>query len=335
MPPSLLLDSISDFNSTSDTFNSAPSRTLLLAPPDLAAHEETLRDVLSYYDRAATDLHMLDRLSTGIAKLPQKTYDLILILNDANGTRSESAQYLDRNTFQQIFNSLKAGGRVEAQDKTLGQDHNSADFREAILAGLVWDNGGMIKPKYSTSDTVPIKLLKGRSKNHTGLATKDTVNSLNSSAITNSNNLESRTNETRNLNYSVKPSFTDDDDEELIDEDTLLTEEEINRPLNIPFECAPKAGKRRRACKDCTCGLAEKIAAEDAARRSDADAQLRVLKLGVDELAEVDFTVQGKVGSCGNCSLGDAFRCASCPYIGMPAFKPGEEVRLINNDAEF
>jgi hypothetical protein len=24
-------------------------------------------------------------------------------------------------------------------------------------------------------------------------------------------------------------------------------------------------------------------------------------------LAEVDFTVQGKVGSCGDCSLGDAF----------------------------
>jgi hypothetical protein len=93
-------------------------------------------------------------------------------------------------------------------------------------------------------------------------------------------------------------------------------------------------GKRRRACKDCTCGLAEKIAAEDSAKRSNADAQLKTLKLGVDDLAEVDFTVQGKVGSCGNCSLGDAFRCDGCPYIGMPAFKPGEEVRLLNNDVQ-
>lgn len=93
----------------------------------------------------------------------------------------------------------------------------------------------------------------------------------------------------------------------------------------------PKVGKRRRACKDCTCGLAQRIEAEDKAKREQADAKLKSLKLTSKDLTEVDFTVQGKVGSCGNCSLGDAFRCDGCPYIGLPAFKPGEEVRLLNN----
>jgi hypothetical protein len=65
-------------------------------------------------------------------------------------------------------------------------------------------------------------------------------------------------------------------------------------------ECKPKA-KRRRACKDCTCGLAQKLEAEDKAKRANADQALNALKLQADDLAEVDFTVKGKVGSCGNC----------------------------------
>jgi anamorsin len=129
------------------------------------------------------------------------------------------------------------------------------------------------------------------------------------------------------------------DPADAIDDSTLIQPQDFTKPIFQPNECAPPPGKRRKACKDCTCGLKELEETENAKSR-----ELPVVKLGDEEL---DFTVQGKMGSCGNCSLGDAFRCSGCtcllkgveltvgPFIGMPAFKPGEEVKLLREAARW
>ncbi|KAJ8669130.1 hypothetical protein QAD02_000389 [Eretmocerus hayati] len=93
-----------------------------------------------------------------------------------------------------------------------------------------------------------------------------------------------------------------DEDEDLIDEDNLLDESDTLKPEAASLKVCGTTGKRK-ACKDCSCGLAEELNGEAAAKEQPKS-------------------------SCGNCYLGDAFRCASCPYLGMPAFKPGEKIVL-------
>lgn len=306
-------------------------RTLLVAPASIAAHPEKLDQIYEFHDRSNTDLQMLDRIAASLVNLPASTYDVVLLLTDADGTTRETHRLLARDVMNKLVGALKVGGVLKSQAGAL----EGSEKTEAILAGLTETSDGMVKPQQEEPVSIPLKFGKKKANGTNGIVNADGSVPLN-------------LNGKRNQLEPVKPvgvgfvDFSDDlddpiitgEDDELIDEDDLITEEDMARPVIQPEECKPKAGKRRRACKDCTCGMKEKLEAEDAAKRANADKALNSLKLDADDLAEVDFTVQGKVGSCGNCALGDAFRCDGCPYIGLPAFKPGEEVRLLNNDIQ-
>ncbi|KAG6161213.1 hypothetical protein E4U25_002684 [Claviceps purpurea] len=288
-PSTVLVDTTADFSAPAE-------RNLLLAPPSVAAHEEKLRDVFTVYDRSNTDLQMLDRLSAGFVSLPNATYDVVLVLSDADGSRgAESTQLLNRHLFTTLVPSIKPGGRLRFQD---GQA-SAAESREAILAGLVAKEDGFEKQD-DEEVVVPLRFGKKNKSQAPAAAPKLDLSTLDDG----------------------------DDDDELIDEDQLLDEEDLKRRPQAPTDCQPQ--KRRRPCKDCTCGLAAKFEAEEKERRAQADANLEAIKLDSNDLNELDFTVKGKTGSCNNCSLGDAFRCSTCPFIGLPAFKPGEEVRIMN-----
>uniref|UniRef100_UPI00358FFC22 anamorsin isoform X2 n=1 Tax=Myxine glutinosa TaxID=7769 RepID=UPI00358FFC22 len=106
--------------------------------------------------------------------------------------------------------------------------------------------------------------------------------------------------------WTLSASEMDDDNVELIDSNQLLDAADLDRPDPGSLKATGCGPGRTRACKNCTCGLAEGLEAKDG---------------GIQGAA-------APKSACGNCYLGDAFRCASCPYFGMPPFKPGEKVEL-------
>ncbi|KAF8047934.1 hypothetical protein N665_2759s0006 [Sinapis alba] len=108
------------------------------------------------------------------------------------------------------------------------------------------------------------------------------------------------------------PKVNLDDDLDLIDEDSLLTEEDLKKP-QLPVASGCETTKK--ACKNCVCGRAE--------------IEEKAVKLGLTE-----DQIENPQSSCGSCGLGDAFRCGTCPYKGLPPFKLGEKVTLSQNFLE-
>ena len=74
--------------------------------------------------------------------------------------------------------------------------------------------------------------------------------------------------------------------------------------MPVEIDCGTSKEGKRKACKNCSCGLREILENDDG------------------------NTPPPAKSACGNCSLGDAFRCANCPHLGKPAFD-GEPIRSV------
>lgn len=221
---------------TTKTTTAGGQRALLLAPPSLASHADALANVLTQYDRSVTDLQMLDRLSAGLVKLPSAQYDMILVLSDAAATLTESLGLLDRAVVGAIAESLKPRGQLRAEQAAENLETATALAKEAVLAGLIGSGvGGFSKPDYGDNDgAVSLKL--GFRKKKAAPAADAPAAPAPAPAVG-----STVLNGHHTTNGVAKPAvpagvgfdFGDDLDDDIIDEDTLMTEEDLKRPINI------------------------------------------------------------------------------------------------------
>jgi anamorsin len=128
---------------------------------------------------------------------------------------------------------------------------------------------------------------------------------------------KSTSSNTKTAVWSMQTSDLAEDD--LVDEDDLLDDGLVV----VPAACEPngesKGEGKRRACKNCSCGLAEQEAAEVSNAKSETTAVFKDVKSS----------------GCGNCSKGDAFRCGGCPFLGKPVFEPGSEKLVLAMGDDF
>mmetsp|Transcript_34281 Transcript_34281/g.53549 ORF Transcript_34281/g.53549 Transcript_34281/m.53549 type:complete len:121 (-) Transcript_34281:18-380(-) len=100
-----------------------------------------------------------------------------------------------------------------------------------------------------------------------------------------------------------------------IDNDDLLGEDDLLGPDDREVKIAQigDCSTRKKACKNCICGRKE-----------------------LETVKKIDPVVDGSEipTGCGSCSLGDAFRCETCPYLSMPAWSTNPQSGKVTISAD-
>ncbi|KAK6202468.1 cytokine-induced anti-apoptosis inhibitor 1, Fe-S biogenesis-domain-containing protein [Scheffersomyces amazonensis] len=338
------------------------SRVLLLLHPTVVTDqhlvEQIKSQIASTHKNFALEQHIIDRVTRGDVELANNTYNEIVYVNPNDA----AYQIIPASLMKLLYEVLTDEGVLSGD---LPTDQNL----DVLMTGFIVNDNKWVKPKpievvtlkkkSTTNSTAPLKKLPLFKKLDNSVGLTDT--SADEEDTEETQAMKRKLDETKLTYFSDDDSENEDDEDDgIIDENDLIQESSNtgSSKLIVPRKCELPNGKRRRkACKDCTCGLKELEEAEENQQRSLQDSilgkmaqsatleaikieerlksKLNAVKFKDEDLAEIDFTVQGKTGGCGSCALGDAFRCDGCPYLGLPPFKPGEVITIDSLGEDF
>lgn len=222
--------------------------------------------------------------------------------SDVNSSSFKSSEQLSPETLANFFDLLKPGGRLGIfvlLKKGGGEEDSSAMQKEVSKRLTLEGFEEVVSEQTSVSGTSATFKVSGRKPKWE----RGVTFSLG----------EKKTKKTTVSKASAWEEDEDDRDE-MIDEDALLTEKDKAKPTaeGEGVGCPPT----RKPCKDCTCGRKE-----EEEMKENATPASSVVKMDLEN----DPNDETFKSACGNCALGDAFRCAGCPYLGQPAFKENDE----------
>ena len=312
-----------------------PSGTVLVIGSMASAQSGAYQKAVEAYSGRQVEMHMVDRLTDGATSLSANTYPLAhLAVNYAEAASPvllsslhsalqpkaklivEAAELVDASTAQKVKAELIIAGFTDIQVDVATGSVSASKPATASSSFSIGSSSG-------SSSALPLRRKLGSG------ASANAKKSL----------------------WATQPASAND----LIDEASLLRDADfvattaVKRP---DCDVGAGQGKKKKACKGCTCGLRELQEEEE------RTANTNIVQLDTDDMdmpnadtpattkrTEVIETIIGKDGkpktmkriqvdtkgatsSCGSCFLGDAFRCSSCPYLGLPAFEPGQKVEI-------
>lgn len=222
-------------------------------------------------------------LEASLSQLPSTTYGSIKLMGE----------YPTDDMLSELFRTLKPKGKLSIHKCLETREKGQALTADLKISGFV----DIMAARETDGDNADRFIVCQKPDWEVGSAAKVTINV--------------KPIPTSNTTSSWKMSIDDLADSDLIDEGDLLND---GVDVKTPSACNDSADNdnasgKKRACKNCSCGLAEEEAAEEIKETTKSDGNNGAAK---------------QKSACGNCYKGDAFRCDSCPMKGKPAYEPNE-----------